>query len=286
MRNTFLMSIAAGAACASVSEAQFGRAVSSDAADDSFSSESFTISGGVYNGNAMLGAPGWTQDMFGITEVSATNTLDNLPNAIGDISTLPSPFGPGFLNEFDGGVIKSGDEDRFFGVVSNGDGGRGPSSATWTFDISGATGTSISVDMAAFGDFVNPSDTIPSFTASIDGGTAQSVFSFTNTGGPVTVSNQNQQENGIFSGTSSTFSSPLTVDGAALTTDFATFTTGQLGVGATLTLTFTAELNDRFASADAFAFRNIVVNELPIPAPGVLALAPVAGVLFSRRRRV
>ena len=52
------------------------------------------------------------------------------------------------------GIIKDGNTDVFFGVTDtvNAD-TSGPVIATWVFDISGASGSRVSIDMGAMGDF-------------------------------------------------------------------------------------------------------------------------------------
>ena len=89
----------------------------------------------------------------------------SIPYAINDDSL--SIYPPDSL-----GIIKEGNTDEFFGVTDtvNGD-NSGPVTATWVFDISGASGMSISIDMGAMGDF-ELSDFFE-WTYSIDGGAGQ-----------------------------------------------------------------------------------------------------------------
>ena len=53
------------------------------------------------------------------------------------------------------GIIKEGNTDVFFGVVdtNNGDTGGADVTATWVFDVAGASNLSLSIDIGAMGDF-------------------------------------------------------------------------------------------------------------------------------------
>ncbi len=77
------------------------------------------------------------------------------------------------------GIIKDGNLDEFFGIVDtiNPQNPSGPVSATWEFDVSGATGLVLSIDMGAMGDFES-SDSFE-WTYSIDGSPELTAFSST-----------------------------------------------------------------------------------------------------------
>ena len=67
------------------------------------------------------------------------------------------------------GIIGEDDPDLFFGIVDtqNGD-NSGPVTAEWVFDISGASDLSLSIDMAAMGDFESNDSFVWEY--SLDGG--------------------------------------------------------------------------------------------------------------------
>ena len=57
------------------------------------------------------------------------------------------------------GIIKDGNTDVFFGVVdTENPQNSGPVIATWSFNVSGATGLVLSIDMGAMGDFESKAD--------------------------------------------------------------------------------------------------------------------------------
>ena len=147
------------------------------------------------------------------------------------------------------GIVKGGDTDVFFGVSDtvNGD-TSGPVSATWSFDVSGASGMAISIDMAAMGDF-EAADTF-TWTYSIDGGPVATAFSASaDESGSLTYT--------LESGSSITLNDPMTMQGSFLSNEFQTFSAPIAGSGTELVLTFTAETN----GTEAFAFRDILITE-------------------------
>lgn len=80
------------------------------------------------------------------------------------------------------GILGANKLDNVFAIedLTNPDNTAGTGQAVWTFDISGYTNLSLSMDMAAIGDFEAFSTTDRFiFSASIDGGTAQTVFELT-----------------------------------------------------------------------------------------------------------
>ena len=87
---------------------------------------------------------GSSGDAFGIF---ARGISDSIPFSLQDDSV--SVFTADTL-----GIIGETDSDQFFGIVDteNGD-NSGPVAAEWVFDISGASDLSLSIDMAAMGDF-------------------------------------------------------------------------------------------------------------------------------------
>ena len=148
------------------------------------------------------------------------------------------------------GIIKDGNLDQFFGVVdTENPQNSGPVSATWEFDISGATGLVLSIDMGAMGDFES-SDTFE-WTYSIDGGPVLTAFvNFVDESGSFTYV--------LEGGLNRTLSDPMLMQGTILSNDLATFNTPLVGTGSVLTLTLTARQD---AGTEAVAFQNIVIEE-------------------------
>jgi hypothetical protein len=127
-------------------------------------------------------------------------------------------------------------------------------SATWEFDISGATGLVLLIDMGAMGDFES-SDTFE-WTYSIDGGPTLVAFAST-------VDEAGSYVYTLEGGTVVPLNDPMLVQGTILTNDLAAFSTPLAGTGSTLTLTLLADTN----ATEAIAFRNIILSEADVPPP-------------------
>lgn len=245
------------------SAAQIGRAVSADVTNDSFQSETITVDDG-YNGNGQIGQWG-SNRMFGITSRPAVTT-GFIPNAIRDDSV--AAFDPA-------GIVTFNDNGRFFGASGTQDqptNFAGNGTAEWTFDITGAGDVLVSIDMGMTGNWAN---FFVGFTYSIDGAPAQPLFNFT------APSLTTPAQFFVESGDSTFYTSPLNVNGAQMTNRFDTYTTAGLGAGSTLTIGFEASLSDRFNTG--FAFRNVVVDQ--VPAPGTALIVGLMGMGAARRRR-
>ncbi|MEM6943741.1 MAG: hypothetical protein AAF416_18230 [Pseudomonadota bacterium] len=225
-------------------------------------------------------------DMFGWRTVGT----DSFPDGGADDTT----------NDISGGGISATDDtgvvgaqnlgDTVFGVVDldNPDNPSGAASATWTIDISGATNIEVALDAAAMGDFDNVNDAF-SFTASIDGGGAVTLFDF--------LPDQSASLTyGFDNGTTETLDDPLVEQNSGLTLgndltenrtgllDPLTFASAIAGTGSILTLTFLAE-ND--GGEEAFFFDDIVISgdlveAVPLPASALLLLGALAA--FARFR--
>ena len=159
------------------------------------------------------------------------------------------------------GIITDLNLDEFFGIVdtNNPDTGGASVSATWVFDIGGASGLTLSIDMGAMGDFEASATTGDFFEwgYSIDGGAP--VVAFTST-----VDEAGTYTYILASGTSVTLSDPMLMNGSVLSNNLATFTAPLTGSGSTLTLTLTANTN---GGTEAIAFQNLVINAGTTPPP-------------------
>lgn len=148
------------------------------------------------------------------------------------------------------GIIGETDSDQFFGIVDteNAD-NSGPVTAEWVFDISGASDLSLSIDMAAMGDFES-SDSF-SWEYSLDGG-ATFTTAFVSS-----VDEAASQTYTLDSGTVVMLDDPMLVGATMLNNDFQTLTTDITGSGSELILRLTAETN---GGTEAIAFRNIDIQ--------------------------
>ena len=176
------------------------------------------------------------------------------------------------------GIIDDNNLDEFFGVTDTINGDNSDTvSAEWQFDISGASGVDVSIDMGAMGDFES-SDTF-TWSASIDGGPSQVLFS-------ASVDEAASQVYILSGGASFTLNDPVLVDNVLLSNELQTFTAAVVGSGSVLTLTLEASTN---GGSEAFAFQNILITtggaEPPPPPPlvkihdiqGSGATSPLAG---------
>lgn len=248
---------------ATVASAQLGQAVSFDAGDDNFLTETITVDPG-YDGNGMLETWGGG-DMFGITSrPDASGTPNGLPFAIADDSLTIFPGD----NQ---GIVGELDEGRFFGVVDsvNGLNPSGSGTAEWTFDISGASGISVAIDFAAMGDF--ESSDLHLFEYSIDGGVSSPLF--TSSVDEAGSQSYTMDDGGVYS-----LDDPMYMNGILLNNDFLTISESLAGSGSTLSITYFGTSD---GGTEAFAFRNIVV----VPAPAGVALMGLGGLVALRRRR-
>ena len=154
------------------------------------------------------------------------------------------------------GIIGEGNTDEFFGVVdTQNPQNNGPVSATWVFDISGATDLLLSIDMGAMGDF-ETSDFFE-WSYSVDGGPTMTAFSSSvDSAGSFTYT--------LEDGDSFLLNDPMLVQGTILSNELATYSAPIVGSGSELTLTLTAVTN---GGSEAIAFQNIVLREAPSVVP-------------------
>ncbi|MEM1097960.1 MAG: PEP-CTERM sorting domain-containing protein [Planctomycetota bacterium] len=202
-------------------------------------------------------------DFFGIRSRSnpdpaGSTGLFGLPFAIADDSlTLDAPTDsdPGDLQ----GIIGENDTFDFFGVVDNlNSQNEEAQTATWVFDITGLTDLDLSIDFAAMGDFEFPDDGIPDptvqdfyqFDVSIDGGTAQTVFS-------ATVDDAGAATYTMDSGATVDLNDPVSVNGTQLSNEFQNLSNLIEGTGSSLALSFTAFTD---GGSEAFAFKEILLT--------------------------
>jgi CheY-like chemotaxis protein len=150
--------------------------------------------------------------------------------------------------------------DGWFGIADtdNPDNVGGASTATWQFDVAGASGLEVSIDMGAIGDFEAGADAF-NWTYSIDGGPFQLLFSST-------VDEAAQRTYTFANGNMATHQDPMSmtpVGGSAteLSNALQTLTAPLSGSGATLSLRLDANTNGDDA---AFAFD----KPKPRPRPG------------------
>jgi PEP-CTERM motif len=213
-------------------------------------------------------------DMFGLArrgQYTVAGTQN--PHSTGDPGEDPYAFAiqDDSASVFTGdaqGIIKGGsagaitDSDPFFAVVDtvNIDTGQPvgestPQMATWLFDVSGASGgLSVSIDMAAMGDFESGEDLFD-FEYALDGGSFSPLFTSS-------VDDQASQIYTLENEMEFEVDDPVLMDGVMLNNEFQTFSAGVGTATSSLTVRFTA-LSD--GGTEAFAFRNILVEDGFVP---------------------
>jgi hypothetical protein len=239
---------------------------------DARNSTSFSVStsGGVDPVNWDVG------DWFGWAAASSWPQSAGMPFALADDSVFnvsgQGPFPPDTQ-----GIIEQADfNNTVFGVVDTVNSLNpvvGSARATWTFDVSGATGLSVSVDIAAMGDFEASTDTFQ-FLYGIDGGGLLPLFT-------VAINEGATQAYTMQSGTVVTQLDPASLGGVLLDDVFSTFSAAIAGTGSTLTLVFDASTD---GGSEAFAFDNIRVSAVPVPATVALFGIGLAGLGVAKRR--
>lgn len=192
-----------------------------------------------YNGAFSSGADGFQKYQRGVSST--------IPFAVLDDSLVSFPSDSQ-------GIIDDNNLDEFFGAAdTENPQNSGPVSATWVFNIAGATDLALSIDMGAMGDFES-SDSF-SWTYSIDGGPTMTAFQNS-------VDESTSHTYTLAGGTMVTLNDPATIQGEILDNVLRTVSTLIDGTGSELTLTLTLQTN---GSNEAFAFQNIVVREGGLP---------------------
>ncbi len=129
--------------------------------------------------------------------------------------------------------------------------------ATWVFNIAGASDLGLSIDMGAMGDF-ELADSFD-FQYSIDGGPPAAAFS-------IAADEATSQTYTLEGGAIITLDDPLVADGTVLSNDLQTISTPLTGTGSQLTLTLTVDAN---GGSEAFAFQNLVIESFAAVDGGV-----------------
>ncbi|MEO0365411.1 MAG: lamin tail domain-containing protein [Pseudomonadota bacterium] len=242
------MSLAAGIALALSAASAHAQIVAFDMVDgQSENLTSFTVTTADGNDPTTWGPGDW----FGVAAYGSWPQSAGVPFAIADDSVVGisgSPFAGDTLGIIDSTTAPT---DTFFSMVDtvNGANPTGPATATWVFDVSTAAELTVSVDMAAMGDF----ETSDSFEwrYSIDGGAFETLFQ------PV-VDEDAVQTYTMEGGATPELNDPLVVNSVLLNDEFITFSVTLPTIGNSLTIEFTGSGD---GGSEAYAARNLIVSE-------------------------
>ena len=157
----------------------------------------------------------------------------------------------------DHGVIDTSSKaDAWFGVadVNNNDNPGGTATATWEFDVTGATDLQVSIDMGAMGNF-EAGDDLYDWTYAFDGGSALALFTSS-------VDEAMDATYTLADGDMIVMDDPLFTTNTAsqtvqLSNSLQTITSQLVGSGSTLTLQLTTTTN---GSDEAYVFDNIIIE--------------------------
>lgn len=228
------------------------------------------LAGGTQVAYDMVGAGSQNLNSFIVTTAGGTDPVNWGPGdwfGVSNNNPWPQPAGMPFaladdsVADISGGGINPGDtlgiidstidpNDRFLGGVdlTNGDNPSGVVTATWKFDISGYTNLSLSLDMAAMGDFESGGD-IMDWSYQVDGGAEQAAFTSS-------IDEAGSQTYTMEDGDMVSYDDPMLINGIPLDDTFQTFTETIASNGITLTVTLDA-VSD--GGSEAFAARNLII---------------------------
>ncbi len=176
------------------------------------------------------------------------------------------------------GIVNSGNTDTFFGMVDTVNSNNNePVSAEWVFDVTGATNLSLSLDMAAMGDF--ESSDVFSWSYSLDGGALTSLFDGI-------TDDTIAQDYTLEGGNSFNLNDPMTVNGVSLSNEFLNFSNMINGTGSSLSIFLIGSSN---GGSEAIAFQNLIINgddTITVNEPSILILFGMGlGLVgFARRK--
>jgi hypothetical protein len=249
---------------------------------------------------ALDGGPG---DWFGVGSRNGWPQgfpTPGVPFSLMDDSVADVSGGGAFAGDLEGIYGMNSDFDNNFFAMSDSDEFGSDQTASWTFDISGASNLGISIGFGgvsdeSFGGYSG--DTSIMFSAQVDGGTSQLLFDInpvTDSGfatrpmdggaasgggsvlqvtGDATVT-KILADTGLAAGDTFVDKTPASGAGAG---ELDNFLTSIDGTGSELVVTLTANL-----PFEAFAFDNIVITPEPTTI-GLLALGGAFGLLRRRR---
>ncbi len=177
------------------------------------------------------------------------NTI-GMPFAISDDGVVPAAGNTLFETDNGGFAGVDFENDGFFGVTDTENGlNTGLISADFEFDVAGATNLSVSVDIAAMGDF--EAADLFNFEYSVDGGSFQPLFT--------SSIDEDIDQTYIMDNPDTlpvVLNDPAFIDGVILDDNYQTFTAAIPETGSTLTVRFSAQTD----GSEGFGFDNLTVE--------------------------
>jgi len=224
-----------------------------------------------------------------------------VPFSLADDSVFGYANGAPFANDGEGVFGQNSNLDNNYFAMSDTREWGTSVTASWLFSVSGYSSLAVAIDIGSDVDAAFPYDaaTVITFSASIDAGAPQTLFSFTRGANTLAPGSMRPMDSGnnpdpthlllatgdatitkfFAEGGSSTTAGDLYLDKSLAANGLLdTFMTTVAGTGSTLTLTLTANM-----PFEAAAFDNIVITGVPEPAS--LALLSFGAVVLLRRRR-
>jgi MYXO-CTERM domain-containing protein len=206
--------------------------------------------------------------------------------ALGPVPGVGMPFGlsDDSVEAATGNTVFPTDTAGFAGIAFNNNGFFGmtdtvnsanpgdSATASFVFDIFGATNIMVSMDWVAQGDFEATDALVVEYD--IDGGGFFPLFTATvNEDIDQTYTMDNPDNNPVI------LADPMLINGVLLDDNYQTLSASVAGTGSTLTIRVTGTLD---GGSEGIGFDNLKVS---VPTPGALALFGLAGVITRRRRR-